>query len=193
MNQALRDELLAMRQEDARVREELIASGLLGDGYHPRMEAVHRKNAARLSEMVGNHGWPGRRLVGEEGAYAAWLVLQHAIAEPDLQRECLPLLQKAAAEGDIPAWQPAYLMDRICFFEGRPQIYGTQSDWNDEGVMSMWHVVDAQRLDQLRRSVGLPPLGDQRTDTSAPPVSPEKVIAHREEMNSWARKVGWRK
>ena len=193
MNQGLCDELLAMQKEDFRVREELLKAGLLGEGYQPRMEAVHRKNAARLREIVGHHGWPGRALVGDDGARAAWLVLQHAIGEPDLQRGYLPLLQKAAAEGDVPAWQPAYLIDRICFYEGRPQVYGTQWDWNDEGVISLWHVVDPQSLDELRRSVGLPPLGDRRTDTSEPPVSAQKVIAHREEMNTWARKVGWRK
>jgi hypothetical protein len=49
---------------------------------------VDRDNTARLREMVGQHGWPGHRLVGQAGAHAAWLLAQHAL--PDLQEECLP-------------------------------------------------------------------------------------------------------
>jgi hypothetical protein len=68
MNAALRDELLTMAEEDQRVRAELASDGSLFDGYHPTMKAVHDKNAARLTEIIEQHGWPGRGLVGEGGA-----------------------------------------------------------------------------------------------------------------------------
>src|SRR5947209_9236632 len=83
---ALRAELLAMAAEDRRVWAELAADGSLFDGYHPRMAEVHRRNAARLTETLDRHGWPGRDLVGADGAAAAWLVLQHAIGDPPLMR-----------------------------------------------------------------------------------------------------------
>src|SRR5947209_4067064 len=142
MNAALHDELLSMAAEDRRVRAELAAEGSLGDGYHPRMEEVHRQNAARLKEVIEEHGWPGRSLVGEDGAHAAWLVLQHAIGEPALQRRGLELLREAVAAGEVPAVQAAYLEDRIAFFEGRPQRFGTQYDWDDNGEISPHPVED---------------------------------------------------
>jgi hypothetical protein len=52
MNQTLRDKLVSMEEEDLRVRDELAADGSLSDGYHPRMEEVHRRNAARLREII---------------------------------------------------------------------------------------------------------------------------------------------
>jgi hypothetical protein len=131
MNAALRDELVGMAEEDQRVRAELAADGSLFDGYHPVMQAVHDKNAARLTEIIDLHGWPGRSPVGEEGARAAWLILQHAIGHPDLQRKGLVLLQQAVAQGEVPALEAAMLEDRIRFFEGQPQRYGTQYDWNE--------------------------------------------------------------
>lgn len=70
MNDALRRELLSLREEDTRVREELAADGSLYEGYHPKMEAVHSHNAARLREIVGEHEWPGASLVGADGAEA---------------------------------------------------------------------------------------------------------------------------
>jgi hypothetical protein len=41
----IRSELLALVEEDQRVRAELVAEGSLFDGYHPRMRAVHEANA----------------------------------------------------------------------------------------------------------------------------------------------------
>src|ERR1043165_1783960 len=109
----LRRELLAMLEEDLSVREELAAEGSLFDGYHRRMQAVHRRNAARLAEIIEQYGWPGRGLVGDDAARAAWMIVQHAISEPDLQRRVLVLIKEAAASGEAPLWQAAMLEDRI--------------------------------------------------------------------------------
>src|SRR5687768_16132948 len=102
-------ELRALAERDARVHAELAADGTLFDGYHPRMEAVHRENAARLRDIPQDVGWPSESLVGAEAAEAAWRIAQHAIGEPDFQRLCLRLLLEAAARGEVPAWQPAML------------------------------------------------------------------------------------
>jgi hypothetical protein len=40
---------------------------------------LDRRNAKRLDEIVDAHGWPGKSLVGEDGAHAAWLIAQHAV------------------------------------------------------------------------------------------------------------------
>jgi hypothetical protein len=39
----------------------LANDGSLFDGYHLAMEAVHRRTAARLGQILDAHGWPGRR------------------------------------------------------------------------------------------------------------------------------------
>lgn len=71
-------------------------SGALFDGYHPRMREVHERNAGRLGAILEAHGWPGRSLAGEDASAAAWLVLQHAIGNPSLQRRGLTLMRAAA-------------------------------------------------------------------------------------------------
>jgi hypothetical protein len=143
MNVALRDELVGMAEEDQRVRAALVADGSLFDGYHPAMKAVHDKNAARLNQIIEQHGWPGRSLVGEEGARAAWLVLQHAIGHPELQRKGLVLLQEAVSRGDVPAVEVAMLHDRICFFEGRGVHCGR--DGIDRHTYAAWRVASFQK------------------------------------------------
>ena len=92
LKDALRRELLALREEDLRVRQELLEADELGGAYVPRMEAVHIKNAARLRELIGQHGWPAEDIAGRDGAEAAWLIAQHAIGEPEFQHQILDLL-----------------------------------------------------------------------------------------------------
>jgi hypothetical protein len=196
MNAALRGELLGLAEEDRRVRAELAAAGALFEGYHPRMAEVHARNAARLTAIIDRHGWPGRGLVGEEGARAAWLVLQHAIGNPALQRRGLALLQ-AAARGEVPAAEVALLHDRICFFEGRPQRYGTQYDWNEDGELAPWTIEDEAGVDERRRAVGLPPLAENtrrvREGTARDGDRPPRDWKERHRrFVEWARSVGWR-
>ena len=156
--QALRRHLLDMARLDRSVRAELAASGaLFNAGYEPRMARVHQRNAQRLRLIIEAIGWPGTDLVGPDGAEASWLILQHAISEPDLLRRALPLLTRAAREGKADAAHAAMLEDRIRFFEGRPQRYGTQLDWDADGNLSPGEVEDPQlscRTPSRRRPSG---------------------------------------
>ncbi len=198
MDQELRDRLLAMEAEDRRVRAELLAQGVLGDGYHPIMRAVHEKNAAELAAIVEKHGWPGRTLAGEDGAHAAWFILQHAIGNPSLQRRGLELLRQAAAQGEVPFRQIAYLEDRIRFLEGRPQLYGTQFGWDENGELNPHPIEDLAGVDQRRASVGLGPLAErirqlreEAADSGERP--PGDWAEQQRKAQEWARSVGWRR
>lgn len=156
VDESLRRELLAMEEEDRRVRQELADNDELGGPYVPRMEAVHLKNAARLRELIAAHGWPAEDIAGEDGAKAAWFIVQHSIGEPEFQRQALSLMQSCVAAGRTPAWHAAYLEDRIAMQEGRPQRFGTQ--WMDEpsdGRARPWRLAEPDRVNELRASVGL--------------------------------------
>jgi hypothetical protein len=152
----LQRELLAMAADDLRRREELASDGSLFEGYHPRIREVHERNASRLLIILEEHGWPGRSLVGEDAAEAAWIILQHAIGNPALQRRGLALLREAAAAGEIPMVQVAMLDDRIRTLEGRGQRYGTHFDWDEQGLMSPLPIEDEENVDARRREIGLP-------------------------------------
>lgn len=187
-----------MATHDLAVRQELIADGSLGKyGYHPRMEAVHQSNAARLISLIDQHGWPGRSLVGEDGAEAAWLIAQHAIGIPPFMRECLLILQQAGLRGEAPCWQAAMLEDRIRMFEGRPQIYGTQFRPGDHGEPVSHPIEDPAGVDDRRRAVGLNTL-EERTAELREQAAREKIEpladreAHQREYETWLRRVGWR-
>lgn len=109
MNEKLRRELLELAAEDARVRNESAQTGELFEGYSPKMERIHLKNAARLEELIKEHGWMGKSLVGKDGAEAAWLIVQHVISLPDFSRKCLKLIEKAVEQNEAEPYQTTYV------------------------------------------------------------------------------------
>ena len=188
----LRTELLAMHEEDLAVRRRAMQSAGLAADHSLELEAVHQKNAARMREILAQHGWPTRLLVGVDGEEAAWLVVQHAIGDPELQRRALGLLEQAVASGEAPRWHAAYLFDRIAYFEGRPQRYGTQYDTGPDGYVAVYRLEDPANVDQFRAAVGLSPL-EHPSRHDHPPRTAEELSACRAGFEAWTKKVGWRK
>ena len=186
-----------MAAEDQRVRQELAESGALFEGYHPQMRAVHDAHAARMATILDDHGWPSEDRVGSEGAWAAWLIVQHAIACPALQRRALRALEAAAARDEVPAHQPAMLEDRIRTLEGRPQSYGTQFDWDEAGELNPLPIEDPDGLDVRRRTVGLVPIAEairerRRETVESGERPPSDWWSRRREMERWLQATGWR-
>jgi hypothetical protein len=194
MDERLRQKLLEMTAEDLRVRTELAETGELFEGYCPKMEEVHLNNAAKLEKMIdASGGWLGKSLAGKDGAEAAWLIVQHAISLPDFCRKCLKLIVEAVEKGEAEPYQFAYLQDRINIFEGKPQKYGTQTDWNKDGKMQVCRLENELKVNDYRAEVGLKPLESliwesEETHENAP-FDFEKRQA---EAENWAKKVGWR-
>ncbi len=196
LDQVLAAELISLAAEDGRVRDELARDGSLFQGYHPRMQAIHDRNAGRLTQVIDQHGWPGRSMVGEEAAHAAWLILQHAIGHPALQRRGLALLRETA-RGEVHPVEAAMLEDRIRCFEGRGQLYGTQFDWDEAGHLAPLPIEDAGNVDVRRAEIGLGPLAeDLERRRVAGMRSGEQPPAdwsqRRREFEAWLREVGWR-
>jgi hypothetical protein len=165
MNEELAAELARMAQEDQRVRTGMsspdAATVVAADEWWRRtmeMNRVDVANTDRLREIVDQYGWPGRSLVGEEGAQHAWLLAQHASAQLDFQRQALDLLTAAVASGEATPKQLAYLTDRVRMLEGREQVYGTQFIWSDDGGPAPYPTEDPARVEERRAAVGLEPL-----------------------------------
>lgn len=195
INEDLRRELLEMRAEDTRVRQELLESGELGGSYVPRMEAVHIRNASRLRELIAEYGWPDEAIAGKDGAEAAWIIVQHAIGEPEFQRQMLRLLQACADTNRVPRWHAAYLEDRISMYEGRAQRFGTQ--WMDDprdGRIRPWKIAKPEQVNELRSEVGLDPLHPiPEAGPELPLEQQQKIVENQQWWERWLTNRGWRR
>lgn len=125
--------------------------------YAPR-DSVFGENLGRMRVVLATYGWPGYRLVGAEGSHGAWLLLQHADRDTALQRLALTLLERAVRARDASGRDLAYLTDRVRVAEGRPQVYGTQLDYDGRGCASPKPSEDPARLDARRAAAGLEPV-----------------------------------
>lgn len=192
-----KERLIAAARRDFETRARLAKTGALFGGYHPEMEAVHAENAALLGQAFDALGWPGRGQIDDEGAAAAFVILQHAIGHPALQRRGLTLMLDVIPQGEANALDAAYLSDRIATYEGRAQTFATQFDWDANGQLSPSPTHDPEALDERRASVGLPPIIDAIAEMRARAAAegetaPADLAQRRREFEAWARRVGWR-
>jgi hypothetical protein len=136
------------------LRDELVAMERL---YGAQNDAIEAAMTQRMKEIVAQHGWPGKSLVGKEGAHAAWVVVQHS-RDGAFQKACLEKLELAVTLGEAQAVEHAYLYDRVAVNSGKPQRWGTQM--KDDGTPHP--IEDEPRVDARRKAIGLPTMAEQR-------------------------------
>ena len=149
-NPELRDELLRMQEADQAIR----SLDLQAPEEIRVLSAVDTLNTARLKQIVAAHGWPSASLVGKDGAGAAWLLAQHADADPEFQRQVLGFIEALVATGEVEGSHHAYLWDRT----HDPQKYGTQGRCVARGRWEPREIEDAEGVDARRSKIGLPPM-----------------------------------
>jgi len=148
----LRKELLKRVREDQRVRTDEKTTV-------EEWKRVDAENTAYMKSVIEKYGWPGFEAVGEDGAQAVFLMIQHADADPEFQNRCLVLLKKAVEKKDAPAGHMAYLTDRVLVAAGKPQLYGSQF-FTENGELKPRPIEDEVNVDKRRAEVGLPPLDE---------------------------------
>ncbi len=188
--------IIELKDKDLALRNELIRKGELELGYNEEMSELHDSNAKALDEIIDSIGYPTIDRVGHEASEAAWLIIQHSIGRPEFMKKCAALLEKMVQNSRANPIQLAYLTDRIAVFEGRPQVYGTQFDWDEEGELGPHPIDDIVKVNQRRKSIGLNTLEEQirlnriraQIEGQSPPKDLEK---RKQEYDEWRKKVKW--
>ncbi len=117
------------------------------------MRAADGENCAWFTGVLDALGfWPGRSLVGEEGATAAWIICQHADEHRELQERALVLLTAAVESEEAERGHLALLTDRCLVNRGEKQRFGTQYRNGEPRPIE-----DPERLDERRAAYGLGP------------------------------------
>ncbi|NUP51769.1 MAG: DUF4135 domain-containing protein [Catenulispora sp.] len=156
----IRERLERLGRIDASLRASWAADGFTNSELQARLDRLTGAGIAWLREVVAEHGWPGRSLVGAEAATAASALLQHHTGDLAFHRECLALIEAAAENGDMLRRDVAYLTDALRRAEGRPQLYGTKFERAADGELKPCPIEDEDHVDERRADVGLGPLAD---------------------------------
>lgn len=158
VNENLRAELIAMIQEDQNARQKLINAGLQDQELIKKVIQIDSRNTARLKEIIKEHGWPTKSLVGEDGTAYAFLIVQHADSDFSFQKDTLLLMQEVASRDPSEVYLPgvALLTDRVRLAEGRKQLFGTQVVINPQTKeLVVFPVEDPDNLEKRRSKYGL--------------------------------------
>jgi RND family efflux transporter MFP subunit len=124
-----------------------------------QMQQIDHANTTWLKGIVESKGWPGKSLVGTDGARAAWLLVQHADRDRPFQKHCLDLIRAAFKKGEATGEQVAYLTDRVRVGEKQQQVYGTQLRVVN-GKYEPQPIEDEGRVDERRKEMGMMPLAE---------------------------------
>lgn len=127
----------------------------LRDSLIREMQQADAVNIPEIKDILLTYGFPPRRLVGQANNII-WLIIQHS--DLTLQKECLPMLQKAAKQGELSKENVAMLEDRINMFEGLPQRYGSQVVDDSAGNRIIYTLLSKDSVDAWRAAAGMPPL-----------------------------------
>jgi hypothetical protein len=153
----LSQELSRMAAADQAARQKLADD----NGPEEAFGELDRFNVTRMKVIVAELGWPTIPMVGKDGAFDAWLLVQQADTEPEFQAQCLELMRACEAE-EVPVRLMGFLDDRVRVADGRPQLYGTQFLEGEDGKPEPCPIEDPDKLDERRAAIGLGPFEEYR-------------------------------
>lgn len=195
IDETLKALLISYKDKDFELREKLMKQGLLYEGYNSQLEALHLENAEKLNEIIKAHGWPGQSKVGKEGAYAAFILAQHAISRPPLQKYFFEKMSASVKMNEASPRHAACLEDRILFNQAKPLKYGMLFDWNEAGIFTT-NVDDVELANQRRKEIGLESIEEAtinfRKEVEQENAGPRPDYhEHKRLEKEWAIRVGW--
>lgn len=188
---SIEEELKEMRIEDQSIRLLLLDASKKKQNVNKIrriMDDIDRRNAVRVAEIIDQYGWLSPDDIGYEANEALFLCIQHS-QDSLIQNKYLPILKEAVRDGAAKGWQYAFLTDRCLMNQGQKQIYGTQRITRD-GVDYLVPLQDIDKVDSLRKEIGLEPLSEYMKDCGlktgwSKEFYKNNIKLHESIFNSW--------
>jgi len=125
-----------------------------GNGKFSLMRQVDSINLLEVESIINQYGYPSISLVGKPANETVYYVIQHS-SKID---KYLPLIRKAAKNGDIRITLLAMMEDRNLMDKGLEQIYGTQirgqANKKGEWIYILWPIKNSDSINIWRKEVG---------------------------------------
>ena len=190
------DIILKLKEDDLILRAQLLEKNELNGGYNRIMEEMHNRNAGILNDIMDEIGYPTIDKVGTAASDAAWMIIQHAIGQPDFMKKSLVLLEEAVEKDEANPLNLAYLKDRIATFQGDFQLYGSAYDWDENGELSPKPYDDIDKVNQRRKALNLNTVEEQTQIMrdrleSENQKAPADMADRKKRYDEWRKKVGW--
>jgi hypothetical protein len=117
----------------------------------------HQVNEKKVRHILDAHGWPEKKIIGEQGNWTICNVIQHS--DNEVRVKYLPMMRQAVLDKQLA---PRFLVraeDRIATENGQLQIYGGQMKYYPETrSFNVWPVKDPENINVRRAEIGLDPI-----------------------------------
>ena len=142
------------RKTELLTQMNLKESDIDGNKKFDLMRKIDSINILEIERIINKYGYPSKSTVGEPANKAVFYVIQHS----DKINKYLPIIRKAAENGDIAKTSLAMMEDRNLMEKGLEQIYGTQikgqTNKKGEWIYFLWPVKNADSINIWRKQVG---------------------------------------
>jgi hypothetical protein len=150
-------QLQKMVEVDQEIRFKIINSSTfpnIDESVRLELEKISKKNIKCLKQILNKYDWVTISEFDKEADHNAWLLVQHADNDIELQKSILTKLEKLYLSKETSSANYAYLYDRVAINEDKPQRYGTQGNIIN-GKWAAYPIEDQDNLDLRRKSVEL--------------------------------------
>lgn len=114
-----------------------------------------------ITSILDRYGWLGISQVGQRANAAQWAILQHGTIAS--KEKYAPLLKASVLADESQAKHYALLMDRLRFNSNKPQLYGTNIQYDKDGNPYFYEIESPELIDQRRKKIGLGPIKEYAT------------------------------
>ena len=125
--------------------------------YALKLDETDSTNLASVSRILDTYGWPSG--LSDAANKAIFLVIDHS--DIKTMNKYIGLFRDAVEKGYLSMNDLVTMEDRMLMNASKPQKYGTQAYSlvkDGKTVIYIWPVEDPDKLDALRKSVGLSPI-----------------------------------
>lgn len=136
------------------------AGTLTLDGW----KKINEDNLKYVRNLISQGIFPFKDTFSEKAYNAFFLIVQHS-EDMSLMKQVADLILKADAK-QVNKTHYAYLTDRICTFEGKPQLYGTQFK-KERGVVTFLAIEDPTNIDIRRTELGMESFEEYKKKTES--------------------------
>lgn len=124
------------------------------DSVNRLMVQTDTSDTRWVKKIIASYGYPGKSLVGDSSSSVAWSVLQHS----NQIAAYLPVVKKAAKEGELDKIYSALMEDRVLMYAKKPQIYGTQGGYkkfkSGKSENIIYPIQDPAGVNERRKKAG---------------------------------------
>lgn len=166
INQPVATQIDSLYAIDQQVQTDIIEASKRGaakptmDSLYARQFATFNKHIPFIKRIVTQYGYPTIDRVGKQPSTHFFLLVQHADADVAFQEQMPAVLGEEVRKGNIAGSNFAMLTDRVLLARGKPQQYGSQVSYDENGNAVPRNLADSAGCNARRKAYGLPPLAD---------------------------------